>query len=172
MLDPWLGGYGERYPSCIPWNLGKILLDLISVTLLFPLFHRVYTTLLRQGYLEQYKVLQGELLVGLDGSQYFSSQQICCEQCSTKKHRDGSVTYSHSAVLPVLVAPGIEHVISLAPSFIQPQDGAKKQDSETAAAKRWINRHAPDFEGAKITLLGDDLYRTHLRSLRRGCKPL
>ena len=25
MLDPWLGGYGERYPSCIPWNLGKIL---------------------------------------------------------------------------------------------------------------------------------------------------
>ena len=24
MLDPWLGGYGERYPSCIPWNLGKI----------------------------------------------------------------------------------------------------------------------------------------------------
>lgn len=139
-------------------NQIKNVLDLIPVSLLFPLFHRVYTALLRQGHLEQYKVLQGELLVGLDGSQYFSSQQICCEQCSTKKHRDGSVTYSHSAVLPVLVAPGIEHVISLAPSFIQPQDGAQKQDSETAAAKRWIHRHIPDFEGAKITLLGDDLY--------------
>ena len=32
MLDPWLGGYGERYPSCIPWNLGKIhVLDMSKI---------------------------------------------------------------------------------------------------------------------------------------------
>ena len=33
MLDPWLGGYGERYPSCIPWNLGKIPLIAVSSVL-------------------------------------------------------------------------------------------------------------------------------------------
>ena len=139
-------------------NQIKNVLDQVCVSLLFPLFHRIYLGLLRRGYLEQYKVLDGQLLIGLDGSQYFSSKQICCEQCSTQNHRDGSVTYSHSAVLPVLVAPGNEHVISLAPEFIRPQDGAEKQDSETAASKRWLNRYAPDLAGAKITLLGDDLY--------------
>ena len=139
-------------------NQIKNVLDQIAVSLLFPIFERIYVDLLRRGHLEQYKVLNGQLLVSLDGSEYFSSKQLHCEHCSTKKHRDGSVTYSHSAVLPVLVAPGIEHVISLAPEFIRPQDGADKQDSETAASKRWLKGHAHAFEGAKITVLGDDLY--------------
>jgi hypothetical protein len=39
-------------------------------------------------------------------------------------------------ILPVIVAPGQEQVISLMPEFIRPQDGAEKQDRETAAAKR------------------------------------
>ena len=144
----------EELPST---NQIKNVLDQIAVSLLFPIFHRIYVALLQQGHLEQYKVLDGHLLVGLDGSEYFSSKRICCEQCSIQTHRDGTVTYSHSAVLPVVVAPEIEHVISLAPEFIRPQDGAEKQDSETAAAKRWIHRHTPEFEGAKGTLLGDDL---------------
>ena len=139
-------------------NQIKNVLDKIAVSLLFPLFHRIYMALLQRGHLEQYKVLDGQLLVGLDGSEYFSSKQIHCEHCFTRKHRNGTVTYSHSAVLPMLVAPGIEHVISLAPEFIRPQDGADKQDSESAAAKRWINAHAQGFKGTKITLLGDDLY--------------
>ena len=145
----------EELPST---NQIKNVLDQIAVSLLFSIFHRIYVALLQGGHLEPYKVLDGHLLVGLDGSEYFSSQRICCEQCSTQTHRDGTVSYSHSAVLPVVVAPGIDHVISLAPEFIRPQDGAQKQDSETAAAKRWLHRHAPEFEGAKYTLLGDDLY--------------
>ncbi|MGR3278882.1 ISNCY family transposase [Acaryochloris marina NIES-2412] len=139
-------------------NQIKNVLDLIAVSLLLPIFHRIYVALLQRGHLEQYKVLDGHLLVGLDGSEYFSSKRICCEQCSTKTHRDESITYTHTAVLPVLVSPGIEHVISLAPEFIRPQDGAEKQDSETAAAKRWIKTHSQGFDGTKITALGDDLY--------------
>lgn len=139
-------------------NQIKNVLDQIAVSLLFPIFHRIYVTLLRRGHLEQYKVLDGQLLLGLDGSEYFSSKRLYCKHCSTRTHRDGTVTYAHSAVLPMLVAPGIEHVISLAPEFIRPQDGAEKQDSETAASKRWLDKHACDFEGTKITVLGDDLY--------------
>lgn len=106
-------------------NQIKNVLDLIAFRFLFPIFHQIYSVLLRRGYLEPYKVLGGHLLVGLDGSEYFSSKQICCDQCSTKIHRDESVTYTHTAVLPVLVCPEIEHVISLAPEFIRPQDGAE-----------------------------------------------
>jgi len=58
----------------------------------------------------------------------------------------------------VIVAPGQEHVISLSPEYISPQDGHEKQDCEIAAAKRWIARNAEEFESGGVTLLGDDLY--------------
>jgi hypothetical protein len=69
------------------------------------------------------------------------------------------VTYFHSAILPVIVAPGKEQVIALAPEFITPQDGNDKQDCEQAAAKRWVMTHASDFAPGSVTVLGDDLYR-------------
>ncbi len=68
------------------------------------------------------------------------------------------MTYSHSAITPVIVAPGNNKVIALPPEFITPQDGHKKQDCETAAAKRWIRAYAPLYKHLGITMLGDDLY--------------
>lgn len=79
-------------------------------------------------------MLGGQLLVALDGTEYFSSQCIHCDQCSHRTHKNGSVTYFHSAILPVIVAPGNEQVISLDPEFICPQDGHHKQDCEQAKA--------------------------------------
>lgn len=57
----------------------------------------------------------------------------------------------------------MEPVIPRAPELIRPQDGAEKQDCETAAAKRCIKSHAQEFDGVKVTILGDDLY---------GCQPM
>jgi hypothetical protein len=68
------------------------------------------------------------------------------------------VTYSHTAILPVIAAPNCAEVISLPPEFVTPQDGHEKQDCETTAAKRWISKHRHLFQGQSITLLGDDLY--------------
>ena len=64
----------------------------------------------------------------LDGTQYFSSQKIHCERCSSRTHKNGTVTYFHAAILPVIVAPGQAQVIALAPELITPQDGSEKQD--------------------------------------------
>jgi hypothetical protein len=83
---------------------------------------------------------------------------VSCEQCSRRLHKKSGFTYTHSAILPVIVAPGQAQVISLAPEFITPQDGAEKQDSEVAAAKRWIAAHREAFGAQSVTLLGDDLY--------------
>ncbi|WP_254625616.1 ISNCY family transposase [Nostoc sp. TCL240-02] len=134
------------------------ILDEVTAKGLFRVFIWIYQSLHRDGYLKPYHCLGGHLLVTLDGTQYFSSQTIHCECCSSRTHKNGSITYFHSAILPVIVAPGQPQVISLAPEFITPQDGSGKQDSEVAAAKRWINNYASEFKNQPITLLGDDLY--------------
>lgn len=54
----------------------------------------------------------------------------------SRAHKNGTVTYFHSAILPVIVSPSQSLVIPLAPEFISPQDGCEKQDCEVAAAKR------------------------------------
>jgi hypothetical protein len=139
-------------------NQLKNVLDGVAAKLLYPVFIRIYQALASQGILKSYEVLEGQLLIGLDGTEYFSSKTIHCEHCCHRMHRNGSQSYHHGAILPVIVTPGQEHVVSLPPEFIHPQDGADKQDSETAAAKRWIKTHRHVFDKGRITLLGDDLY--------------
>ena len=108
--------------------------------------------------LEPYRCIGGDLLVAMDGTQYFSSTKIHCPQCSVTEHANGSVTYSHSVVTPVIVAPGNPRVLPLEPEFIVPQDGHKKQDCETAAAKRWLAKFGARYRLLGVTILGDDLY--------------
>jgi hypothetical protein len=134
------------------------ILDLISANSLNVVFEKIYQFLQNGKHLKRYERLGGNLLICLDGTEYHSSSKISCECCSTRNHRNGKVTYSHTAILPVIAAPNCAEVISLPPEFVTPQDGHEKQDCETAAAKRWISRHHHLFQGQAITLLGDDLY--------------
>jgi hypothetical protein len=134
------------------------ILDKLSAQQLFVVFTWVYQALQKGGYLNPFQCLNNHLLITLDGTQYYSSSKLHCEKCSSRTHKTGAVTYSHSAIVPVIVAPGHSEVISLAPEFITPQDGHEKQDCEVAAAKRWVSSHAGDFIEQSITLLGDDLY--------------
>ena len=148
--------FGLRALPTVP-QLRNVLDELPSVRL-FGVFDWLYQTLRQAGWLKPYEVLDGQLLIALDGTQYFSWHPIHCAQCRHQAHSNGTVSYSHSAILPVIVAPGQSEVISLAPEFITPQDGQEKQDCEVNAAKRWIQRHGPELHGQRVTLLGDDLY--------------
>lgn len=134
------------------------ILDQIAAQQLCPVFERLYQTLQRQGHLEPFKVLEGSLLVALDGTDYYSSQKVSCPCCSKRTSGKGVVTYSHKALLPVIVSPTQTSVISLPPAFITPQDGHAKQDCEQTAAKRWISSAVKLFKGQAVTLLGDDLF--------------
>ncbi len=72
--------------------------------------------------------------------------------------KNGETNYFHSVLTPVVVQPGNEHVITLEPEFIVPQDGHEKQDCETQAAKRWVEKHGDFYAKRGITILGDDLF--------------
>jgi len=134
------------------------LLDDVPPSELFAVFASMVDGLHASGHLEVYRSINGDLLVALDGTQYFSSATIHCAQCSVKRHRNATVTYSHTAITPVIVAPGNPRVIPLEPEFIRPQDGHEKQDCENAAGKRWMHQHGRRYSALGVTILGDDLY--------------
>lgn len=144
----------EQIPTMLQM---RNVLDKTPAQELFKVFNKTYQALQREGYLKAFNYLGG-LLIALDGTQHFSSEKIHCEKCSSRSHKNGKVSYSHTAILPVIVCPDQSEVISLAPEFITPQDGSEKQDCEIVAAKRWINSHVQEFTGTSITVLGDDLY--------------
>ena len=133
-------------------------LDPVPPQELFPVYDSVYQALAEQGVLESFKGVHETTLIALDGTWYFSSEKIHCENCSHIEHKSGSITYYHSAMTPVIVAPGQPQAIALRPEFITPQDGHTKQDCEIAAAKRWLEKHSSCYQSLQATLLGDDLY--------------
>jgi hypothetical protein len=134
------------------------LLDPVPPSTVFPIFSYAVDALHGLGHLEPYRSINGDLLVALDGTRHFCSSKIHCEQCSVTHHKNGTVTYSHTVVTPVIVAPGNSRVIPLAPVFITPQDGHEKQDCENAAAKRWLSDYGARYHALGVTILGDDLY--------------
>ena len=133
-------------------------LDSVPPEQLFACYDAVLDSLHQTDHLAGWRTLQDTLLIALDGTWYYSSQKIHCPNCSSLEHPSGEKTYYHSAVTPVIVAPGHEQAIALRPEFIVPQDGHTKQDCEIAAGKRWLEKHAAQYAPLKATLLGDDIY--------------
>ena len=134
------------------------LMDEVHPSYVMPVFQFVFDGLAKSGHLDAFRSYNNNLLFAFDGTQYFSSNNIHCENCSRQQHQNGTVTYSHSVVTPVIVAPGNNKVIALQPEFITPQDGHDKQDCENAAAKRWLDQYAAYYQFFGVTVLGDDLY--------------
>ena len=140
-------------------NQIRKMLDPVSPALLFPAFGSIRERLQQSsGLLASFRCLGGHTLIALDGTEYFCSDTLCCENCSTRRRRNGKTEYFHTMLTAALVGPGHDKVIPLEPEFIAPQDGAKKQDCETMAAKRWLAAHGPHYASLKPVYLGDDLF--------------
>lgn len=139
-------------------NQIRSLLDATPPAALEPVYSFLFNALEQAGVVDAHRSHNGTLLLALDGTEYFSSQAIHCECCSTRTPANGKTTYFHTALTPVLVKPGHDKVIALAPAFIAPQDGAAKQDCELNAAKRWLAAHGAALARLKTAVLGDDLY--------------
>lgn len=139
----------------------RSLLDKVSQKYLYPVFRDCFQAVKASGHLENFRVEIGkgnlQLLIAMDGTQYFSSPKIQCRNCSTKTH-NRKTTYAHQMINPAIVCPGNDKVVALEPEFIKPQDGDRKQDCESKAGKRWLNQHGKEYSKLKATVLGDDLY--------------
>jgi hypothetical protein len=117
----------------------------------------VFSHLQRGKGLESYQYLGGHYLVSVDGTGYFSSPTIHCDQCCVKNHRGGDVTYYHQLLGAVLVHPDHREVIPLAPEPITRQDGEKKNDCERNAAKRLLPAIRREHPHLKLIVVEDAL---------------
>jgi len=112
----------------------------------------------RSKQLQAYTFLEGMYLMPVDGSQYFSSEKICCPSCLTKTSPKGVTRYHHQILQAVIVHPDNKQVIPLAPETIENTDGTEKQDCEINAGKRLIHKIRKTHPKLKIIFSGDDLF--------------
>jgi hypothetical protein len=139
-------------------NQIRNLLAPIPASTVFGAFKTTYQWLETNRVIKEFKYLDNQILMALDGTEYYSSKKINCPHCNCRKHKNGSITYYHQVVTPVIVSPTKKQVINFAPEFIKKQDGKTKQDCENTAVKRWLLRNPIEREKNPRTLLGDDLY--------------
>jgi len=139
-------------------NQIRNLLDPVSPSQLERCYRQAFRALEQTKVLESYRSFANQFLVAIDGTEYFSSKKVHCEQCSHRILKNGETNYFHSVLTPVIVQSGTAHVISLEPEYIVPQDGYEKQDCETQAGKRWVEKHGDFYAKRGVTMLGDDLY--------------
>lgn len=139
-------------------NQMRNLLDSVPPETLSPVFAEISEGLHHSDYLQPFLSIFNTVLVAFDGTESFSSQKRGCDHCSHRTLSNGTTLHYHVALTPVIVAPGQETVVPLAPEFVCPQDGPEKQDCELAAARRWLASWGGYYAPWGITLLGDDLY--------------
>ena len=133
------------------------ILDPVKPKYLRPLFKDIFRALQRGKALEEMVFVEGYYLVALDGTGYFSSQQIHCESCLERHHRNGTITYTHQMLGAALIHPDRREVIPLMPEPIVKQDGTEKNDCEREAAKRLIVKLRQDHPHLQLIVTEDSL---------------
>lgn len=135
----------ERLDEIDPQNLQKPI-------------NRIIAQLQRGKILEQCQYHDGNCLIALDASGYFSSKQVHCDNCCEKHHKDGTVTFYHQMLAAVMVNPAYSTVFPMMIEPIQKQDGKTKNDCEHSAAKRLLENLRAAHPHLKMTVVMDGLY--------------
>ena len=171
--DPSLLAFQERMQDSIQQNnlstvfdVGNVpkdtqmrdVLDCLSPQALEPIFTDFLHRLQRGKQLAQYQFIDEMYLVPLDGSQYFSSENIHCPNCLVTQRKKGKPRYHHQILQAAIVHPDIRQVLPMAPEQISNRDGADKQDCEVNAGKRCIQKIRKAHPKLGIIITGDSLY--------------
>lgn len=132
-------------------------LDEVDPSAIRPAFTALFSTLQRGKVLEKYVFLDGKCLMLSDGTGYYSSHEIHCENCCKKEHRNGSVTYYHQLLGAVIAHPDHKEVIPICPEPIMKSDGSKKNDCERNATERLLRDFRREHPHLLVILVEDAL---------------
>lgn len=147
------------------------IIDAIDSDYFRPIFKDYYLRLQRNKHLEQFQIFPSIYYFPIDGSQFFSSNEIHCEQCLVKNHQNGTKSYSHQILQGGIMHPDCSEVIPFMPEQIVNTDGATKQDCEMNSAKRFIQKLRQDFPNLGLLIGGDALFSKQpiIEDVLRNC---
>lgn len=121
-------------------------------------FKTVMQEVQRGKVLEGYVSLGGTYLVSIDGTGFFSSNNLFNKNCTEKQQKNGDVIYQQQLLGACLMKPGEKEVFPLCPELIIKQDGVSKNDCEMNAFKRLIPKIKSTHSKMKFTIIGDALF--------------
>lgn len=118
---------------------------------------KIFATLERKKILEKLKTADGYLLLAIDGVQTFSTTRKI-EHSTFRKHQNAPTTY-HQYYLEAKVVGLTGLVLSIDSEPVENPTGEfNKQDCETKAAQRLLERVARQHPHLKFWIMGDALY--------------
>lgn len=156
----------DKIPS--DTNMRKILDD-VNPQDISHIFKKLFAQLQRGKGLEDMVFYDGHYLISNDGTGYFSSEKVCCDECLIKKHHNGHTEYHHNFLGSVIVHPGKREVIPLCPEPIKNIDGSEKNDCERNASKRLLPRFRREHPHMKAIIVEDALASNapHIEDLKK-----
>jgi hypothetical protein len=111
-------------------NQIRNIVDGIEPSAISGVFNGTLKAARQSGVINEYRVLDGGVLLAIDGLWYFSSGNIHCLHCLSKKvkGKEGveETVYYRAAVAGAPVKPGSRKVLPVAPEIIRNGDGEKK----------------------------------------------
>jgi hypothetical protein len=134
------------------------IVDKVASEYFREVFKELLTRLQRGRQLERYKFMDVGYLCDLDGTQFFSSKNLNCNDCLTANHSNGDITCSHKALQAAIVHPDIKQALVMAPEQIANADGGSKQDCELNASRRWLSMIKKDHPRLPLIINADGLY--------------
>jgi hypothetical protein len=145
----------------------EVVDDIDTASLRAP-FKKILAEVQRGKDLEAYQFYRGAILLSIDGTGYFSSHEVHCQNCCVKEHRDGKKTYYHQMLAGCIVHPDHKEVLPIAPEAIIKQDGAKKNDCERNACKRMLSDFRREHPHLDVIVVEDALSANtpHIKLLR------
>jgi hypothetical protein len=135
-------------------------LDEVNPDTLRLAFKKVFASFQRGKGLEEFEYMDGYLLLTLDGTGHFSSNNVSCPQCCVKRHGDGHESYYHQMLGACVVHPDKRNVVPLCPEVIVNQDGSTKNDCERNATKRFLENFRREHPFLKVIITADGLSST------------
>ncbi len=157
-----------RIEGAIPCdNQMRGILDSFAPHFLRPLFAACLARLSQAGVLRDYHYHHQQVIVSVDGVEHFCSTKIHCPSCTTRKQRNGEISYHHAGLAAVLVHPEQKEVFPLDFEPIVNRDGVQKNDCERQAGRRLCAALHDQYADLEIILVEDALYANapHIRQI-------
>jgi hypothetical protein len=136
------------------------ILDKIKCTVFNVLFYIIINYYQQTYGFKTFEVMPNRYLVAVDGSDYFNSRKINCDNCSTKYHKtDNEYEYHHTITGMVICSPNTSDVLPLPPVFVSPKESNNnKQDTECKSFKRYLNTSYDKISYLNPIFLLDAIY--------------